>query len=458
MTAVQPLARRRETERGALVVTALLLGAQAACGPEDVFVEAPEVEGARSYLFALEQDATLRVHAVAAGTGLLGLGTGATPSDESELLLTRVAFAESLAELGLTAGPVPSTADPFVTLGELSPLRTEVARILPGSTQVRLEEATPSPALAAFPLPSRFVCPTQVVTRALGGVEPMVDLVSDGEAIAVALTRASLVVIRDDLSLESFALPVGERAGAITVSDAGRFWVVTTTAVRPFDPVTGLWGEPQLQLPFVEPPFGLYVLEAASEPLVWVLSAEGQLRHYRASSTVPIETFQITPGRIRSDGPAQSSTRFGPRPGGGFLMAHRDISTIVEYTPPPSSGYRETLTDTVGRGYGGIHALSDGSVVAAEMQTGRLWRYQSDRWEDAGLLVSELTGFARWDEDRLLFVGRAGVLGLFSLKQRACPDRALSTWQSPRALAPLGEGFLFLAGFGDGRQLVWLER
>lgn len=441
-----------------LVAAVLGLSALAACGPEDVFVEAPEVENANSYLFALEQHSTLSVHAVTAGSGLLGIGAGATLSDESELQLTRVAFEESLAELGLSTGPIPPAEAPNFALGELRALRTEVARILPESTRVRLEPAEPSRALAEFLLPSRFTCPGEVVTRALSEEEPSVDLVAAGNSIAVALTRRSLLVIHDDLSLETFALPAGERAAAITVSDLGRFWVLTTTAIRPFDPLTGLWGEPQLHLPFEEPPLGLHVLEAEGEPQLWVLDAEARLRLYRAGSTEPVETFQITPGRVRTDLSSQGTTRFVSRPGGGFLMAHKDVATIVEYRPPPSSSYRETLTEAAGRGYAGLHALSDGSVVAAEMQTGQLWRYQDGTWETAGTLVSELTSFARWDEERLLFTGRAGVLGLFSGKPPACPNRAVPTWQSPRALATLGDGFVFLAGVGRGHRVIWLER
>lgn len=435
-----------------------VLGLGAACGPGTVFVEAPDVEGARSFLFAIEQEGLLSVQAVAAGSTALGFGMGASISDNAELRLTRVAFAETLEELRLSEGLLRPSPSPSVPLGELSPLRTEVARVLPSSSEARFEVDELSAALSEFLLPSDFECPKEVVTRELTDLGGLADIVAPDETTAVALGSRALAVVRDDESVELLALPPGERGGAITLSDTGRVWVATSSAVRSFDPVTGAFAEPLFSRSFAQRPTGLHVLEASGEPEVWLMDAEARLLYAAPGSAEALEVYAVSPGRLRSD-VVLFTVRFVPVPGDGFLAASREISVVLGHRRNAVPAYAEYLAEAGGRGYGGIIGLSDGSVLVSEMQLGEVWQYRERSWSSLGRRTSEIVSFAPVTDDRILFLNRAGAVGIMNLRGEDCPSRALATWQAPRSLVRLRSGYVF-GGFTGrgGTGIGWLER
>lgn len=422
-----------------LAATAALTGG---CGASDsVFVEAPDVAGARSFLFALEQGSNLDVHAVPAESRAVNVALAPWFLDDEPLELERVALPTSLDELGLSAGIVPAPSEDYRTLPELRPIAVDGATLLPDAVHVRLEPTEASLALRARTFPSKEDCP-RFADEVLVEVRHPLEAISIGPETAVALEVEEIFRFRADKSFERWPLPAGESGSAIALSDTGRIWVATSSTILPFEIEEGRFGPVALGVPSDARPWGLFVRERGSVATLWVLLEDGQLLRSTPNMTAFELVLQVPPTilRPRSGEVSLPSARFQALGEEDFLVAAEDMAAVVEYR---AGRTRLLQKEGTRRGFGLLWPRPDGSVIVPETFSGELFEYRTGEWKPIGVRSVRIWAGAPLDEDRLLYVTQQGVVGVLDLLSDRCPYHSTSGWGNFHTLARLGDGYLF---------------
>ena len=444
---VQP--GRRSRLRGLGWFLALPLLGTLGCGPGSVFLEAPEVDGARSFLYGVEQAATLEVYALDLEDQQVHLGLGAAFSPDEALQITRVAFLQTLEARGWASGRLEPSDPPHRKVKDLDALRIDRVFVSPDDDHARFEAGPSSPQFAEFLVRGAPDCPAGFRDRELTELPFAHDAVSPDASTAVVLDPKGLVVVRDDSSFEHFPLPEGEEGGAIARAEPGEVWVATSSAIRRFDPASGGFDEPTVRLDDWPFPAGLMVRDAAEGREFWVLTEEGDILLHREGQTVLELMHQISPllfaGRLRFDPP-----RFVPTNEGGFVLTARGLNTAVHYRPAAEVPFEEELK---GLSFAAAARRSDGAVVMPEWRTGQLYTLETGGWVNRGMIASHVVAMTVTEDARLLFLTRVGTAGVATAGGETCPIRTLSGWIAPKALTRLGSGFV-LGGYIDGNRGV----
>jgi hypothetical protein len=420
-------------------VTAALTGA---CGAGDsVFIEAPDVPGARSFLFALEQGSNLDVHAVPAESQSVSVAFAPWFLEDEPLELERVALPASLDELGLSAGIVPSPTENHRTLLQLRPIAVHGATLLPDAVRARFEPTEASLALRSRAFPSGSACPRFADEVLVEAAYP-IEAISLGPDTAVALDLEEIFRFRADKSFERWPLPAGESGSAIALSDTGRVWVATKSTIFPFEVEEGRFGPVALQAPGGAIPLGLFVRERGPALVFWLLLDDGQLLRSTPDGTgfelvlqVPPTIVRIDPGTLRTP-----SARFHALGEEDFLVAAEQMAAVVEFR---AGRTRLLQKEATGRGFGLLWPRPDGSVIAPETFSGELLEYRAGAWKPIGVRSVRIWAGAPLDEDRLLYATQQGLVGVLDLLSERCPYQSTSGWGNLRTLARLGDGYLF---------------
>ena len=423
------------------------------CGADVVFVEAPEIEGAQSYLFALEQDPEIEIFAQGPVADGFRLSLDGALNPELDVRLTRIALAAPLSLLGLEPGDVQRSAPPNRLLGELPTLGIDAALLSSDSGSARFEPSRLSAGLAAFEVPRPSKCPSNYVLSELGPSPGHRELVSVDPDTAVLLMHTQLAIVRSDRSVEFFPLPPGEDGRAIAISDTGRVWVATSSAVRSFDPASGNLAEPAVSTSSSSYALGMFVREVPTLQ-VWLFDREGQLLRHDASGPPGFEVrYQLPEGRVGTS-IGSVAARFAPTEEGGFVVVCRGTSSLFEYHPSASLEFREELARSE---FATLYTLSDGTIVVVDIR-GQVYERRNREWRAGSTVATEIIALAPVADDRLFYTTQAGIIGVLSLSEAQCPSASLGPNLIARAVAAVGTGFVLTPTHRDGAQtLVWVE-
>lgn len=426
--------------RSHLVSIALASGlAWGGCGPAPLFVEAPEVEGARSFLLALERGAGLEVHATEATEDPLNLALEELPSAEEEpLRVTRVSLSRSLRSLGWPAGRLASSPAPNQPLASVTPIRVDGTELAGDANAARLEPASLSPALGRFLVPRVTVCPSFSGTL-LGEFDRVNSVVGTSAGLGVAVARTHVLIAGGPNDLTVVELPEGVRGDAVALSDTGRVWVATSSTIQPFDPVRRSFETPVIPTPSSARTLGFLVNEAGDTLELWLMDGGAGLRRYDARA----QTFEVEhqlSGDLLASGFTSTPASFARRPGGGFFAASRDLTVLVEYAPGRPSPFAYPLA---AKGFGVVFAPDGERVLAASILPAAIWEHRQGVWSRIFGDKAELAAIAPFGADRLLYATRVGGLGMIDPPGPQCPEQVTPDGVSVRALTRVGQGFLF---------------
>lgn len=434
----------------------LVAGEALACRSGNLFIEAPDVEGAQSYVFAFEQDGQLEVHAFAPESR--GAAFSALWFDGGESVeLTRLAFRQPLRELGLEAGPLAPSRPPNQPMGDLNPIDVGVAVLTPDAERVRLEPAPASEAVLGFLLPVFINCPRLVAGPHVSSNTPIEALTVDATRV-VGLSADEIFLFHADGRIDRWSLPSGEVGGAVALSDRGVVWVATSSAARPFDPASGAFGTPEIPVPVTSAPLGLMVNEGEGPFEVWLLTSDGAVRLSSGDGSEFEVAFELPSGLVRRDhleSPHSAAARFIRLAGSDFLLASDHVALLLERR---GAEYRILGAEGTAAGFAGVGKMPDGSVVIAEVLTGSTYHFAERVLELIGLQSTDIRGIASLDGERFVFVTAPGLVGVGFLDSRRCEDQATSAWRRLRSIARLGDDFI-VAGvhFSDGFGFGWIR-
>lgn len=423
----------------------------ASCGAPPLFLEAPEVDGARSWVLALERGTRLEVHATDAPSGAVNLALDEAEG-EAPLRVTRVSFSRALSELGWPAGRLGSSGSPNQTLGSVRALAVEAAEFTGEAESARLEPAELSPELSAFLVPRALSCPT--FRDEVGGTyERIQNTAATPSGLGLAISYSELHLVRGPSDYTVVPLPAGERGDAVAVSDLGRVWVATSSAIRSFDPTLQRFEADAVWLPSGSKVLGLLVNEAGATLEIWILDREARFFRYDGTSQSFTLMHEIDPARL-DRGFQSSLVAFARRPGGGFFAGSRELSPLVEYDPAVEPAFSYPLAS---KGFGAVYERSAEAVIAASVLPGIVWQYEGGLWTRLFEDKAEISGIAPLGQDRLLYATRVGGLGIMDPPGPQCPERLPPSGISIRSLAPAGAGFVHASLLsGRGEVIGWL--
>jgi hypothetical protein len=297
----------------------------------------------------------------------------------------------------------------------------------------------------AYLLPNPTDCPDFAYAPPVS-TSRHVDVVTLDHSTVLALSRTELIRFHIDETPERLPLPADENGTAIVMSDAGRVWVATSSAVRPFDPATGRYGPTEFPLPTGAAVIGLMVREVDPEPEVWIFTEAAQLFVRRGEATgFELEyEFSDTLVRLEELGTRTSApTRFVPLEGEDFLLAGQDVSLVLERV---AGRFRLLGPRAQSIGYGGALRRPDGTVLLTESLTGTVYLYDRGALDAVSVRTTGINGLAVLDEERFVFVTSAGSVGVLFPDQRSCPLDPTPVWSNLRSIARLGDAYVVAGG------------